>query len=160
MKKLNKQVMMVNFKYTPIELGKELLEKLYNKIDSKWKWELSIERKIRETTLVHTMLDLGKNHMSIALRYFTKKCISKMRAYKILRNIIKKVVQERKLVWKKEFELILTPIEEEEKEKEDDRVELDNTKDLYNDAKQLVEAVEKMAQKCIPFNYQGAPKKS
>ena len=43
--------MMVNFKYSPIWLGKELLKESYNKIDGKWKWALTIERQMRVATL-------------------------------------------------------------------------------------------------------------
>lgn len=58
--------MMINFKYTPIELGKALPKDLYNRIDSKWKWELSTKRQIRETNVAQIMIDLRKTHMSIA----------------------------------------------------------------------------------------------
>lgn len=47
--------MMKKYKYMPIELGKGITKDLYNKLDAKWKWALSIERKIRETTLAQTM---------------------------------------------------------------------------------------------------------
>lgn len=43
--------MMIKFRYIPIELGEGIPEDLFNKLDAKWKWALSIERKIRETTL-------------------------------------------------------------------------------------------------------------
>lgn len=43
--------MMEKFKYTPIELGKGIPKYLSNILDAKWKWALSTERKIRETTL-------------------------------------------------------------------------------------------------------------
>ena len=62
--------------------------------------------------------------MSIALRSFAKKFVPKTRAYKILRNRIEGVVQESKFIWKKEFGL-MPPIVEEEKE--DEKVELENT---------------------------------
>ena len=75
---------MINFKFTPIELGKELPKDLYNKMDSKWKWELSTKRQIRGTTLARTMSNLGKTNMSIALREYAKKFVPKKRAYKIL----------------------------------------------------------------------------
>lgn len=43
--------MMVNLKYTPIELGKELPQEWYNKIDPKWKQEFTTKNKMREDTL-------------------------------------------------------------------------------------------------------------
>ena len=43
--------MMIKFKYTPIELGKEIIEQLYNKMDTKWKWALFTKRQIREIIL-------------------------------------------------------------------------------------------------------------
>lgn len=84
--------MMKKFKHTPIGLGKGILEELYNKMDSKWEWELSTERQIKETTLAQTMPDLGKTCMSIDLRYFENKFVPKTRAYKILKNKIEEVV--------------------------------------------------------------------
>ena len=44
--------MMVNFKYTPIDLGKIIPKNMYNNIYEKWKFALFAKRKIKETTLV------------------------------------------------------------------------------------------------------------
>lgn len=35
--------MMIQFRTTPIYMGKDILENLYNKVDSEWKWALSTE---------------------------------------------------------------------------------------------------------------------
>lgn len=53
--------MMVNFKYTPIDLGKLILKELYNKVDAKWKWALPTKRHIREATLAQIMHELNKS---------------------------------------------------------------------------------------------------
>ena len=67
--------MMVNFKYTPIELGQEWSIELCNKIDKKWKWALTTKRQIREAKLGWVVPDLGKYHMSIAMKEYTKKFV-------------------------------------------------------------------------------------
>lgn len=36
--------MMIKFKYTLVELGKEIPEELYSKMDKKWKWVLFTKR--------------------------------------------------------------------------------------------------------------------
>ena len=51
-------------------------------MDAKWKMELIIEKKIRETTLAQDMLDLGKTHISITLKDFVKNFMLRDRAYK------------------------------------------------------------------------------
>ena len=43
--------MMEIFKYTPLEIGKMISNKMYEKIDGKWKFALMTERQIREGTL-------------------------------------------------------------------------------------------------------------
>ena len=60
--------MKVNFKYTTIELGKELPKELYNKIDAKWKWALTA-KKLREVILKQVMLDSWKHHMAIEVSF-------------------------------------------------------------------------------------------
>ena len=74
------------------------------------------------------MLELEKTHMSIVIRDYAK-FVPKTRAYKIWRNKNDDLVQEIKLVWKKEFGL-LTPIVEEEED--DEKSELDNKEDMLN----------------------------
>ena len=76
---------MIKFRYTPLELGNGP-EELYKWIHAKWKLELSIEKQIIETTLAQAMPNLGKTHISIALKYFVKKFMPNERAYKILKN--------------------------------------------------------------------------
>lgn len=50
---------------TPNELGKVILKDFYNKLEANLMLELSIERKIRETTLAQTMIDLRKTHVCL-----------------------------------------------------------------------------------------------
>ena len=83
---------------------KELLEELYNKIDAKWKWALINERQIREAILSQIMLDLGKIHMTIALRDCTKKFMPKNGVYKVSRNNIEDVIHDCKLIWNNFFD--------------------------------------------------------
>lgn len=52
--------MMVTFKYTPIQLGKMILEDLYNKFYAKRKWAPVSERKVREDSLAQTISELTK----------------------------------------------------------------------------------------------------
>lgn len=72
------------------------------------------------------MLDLGKTHMSIDLKYFVKNFVPKERAYKILKNKDDKVEKESIFIWNKAFGL-LVPSEEEEEEEARDVVELESS---------------------------------
>jgi hypothetical protein len=87
-----------------------------------------------------TMSYLGKNCMSIALKDYAKKFMPKKRAYKILKNKIEDVVQEKILVWKKVFGLLAPPAIEEKEEEETETVELDNQED-YDEPNNLEEHI-------------------
>lgn len=132
--------MMINFKCTLIELGKELLEELYKKIDAKWKWVLTTEIHIREFKLAQVMPNLGKKHMTIELKDYANKFVLKRSEYKNLRNKIEEVVQESKIVWKKLFGLMSIDEKKEDKEEKDvAEVEVDNYKeDIYDDINKLL----------------------
>ena len=112
--------MMIQLKYTPIELGQGFPTNFYNKIDAKGKWALSIERQFRETMLAQTMLDFGKIHMSIWLKDFVKKFMPKERGYKILMNKAHEVEQESISIWKKAFGFLI-PSTDKEDEKGEER---------------------------------------
>ena len=93
-KKLEEAVldMLVNFKYTPLELETMILDELYSKVDAKWECTLMTKCQIIEATIAQVIPNLEKLHMSIALRDHTKRFVPKLRAYLILKNKIEEVI--------------------------------------------------------------------
>ena len=77
-------------------------------MDAKWKWALATQKQIRETTLAHVMPDLGKTHMSIALKDSVKKIMPRDRAYKVLKTKVPEV-EEANIKFQKEVLRVLTP---------------------------------------------------
>lgn len=101
--------MMIKFRHTPLELGDGFPTRFYKQIDAKWKWALSTEKKIRETTLAQVMPDLGKTHMSIALKHSMKKSMPRDRAY--FKNKAHEVEKENIQVWKEVFGVLNPTVE-------------------------------------------------
>ena len=52
--------MMVTFKTTPLKIANSLPKSLYDRVEKKWKFNLTIERQIREATLSQVMPNLEK----------------------------------------------------------------------------------------------------
>ena len=65
------------------------------------------------------MLDLGKTHLSIAIKYFVKKFMPKEWSYKSLMNKAHEVEQESLNIWIEEFGFLNPSINKEDKEQEE-----------------------------------------
>ena len=73
---------------------------------------------MREATLAQVMPYLGNHHMALTMKDYANEFFPKTRAFKILRNTIEYVVQERHFSWKKVFGQMPTTVEEKRKLKE------------------------------------------
>ena len=91
---------MAKFKNTPLELGNTMPKDLYSIIDNKWHYFLDMEKEIRESTLAQVMSELSKGQITKANKKHGNKFSPKYRAFNILQNNIKDVVNKSTKMWK------------------------------------------------------------
>ena len=64
--------MMVQFKYTPLELDGQLPKELSQIVEDKWYFCLRMEKEMRESTLASILPDLTKEHIIKAVKRHNK----------------------------------------------------------------------------------------
>ena len=58
---------LTTFKMTPIDIANSLPKCLYDRVEQRWKYSLTIERSIRDTILARVMSNLDKSEMRKAI---------------------------------------------------------------------------------------------
>ena len=86
--------MMAKFKTTPLELDNSIPKYLYSVNKNKWHYFLNMEKEIRESTLARVMPELIKGQITKDSKKHGRKFSPKYRAFNILQNNIKDVVNK------------------------------------------------------------------
>ena len=92
--------MMEKFKTTPLELENIMPKELYSLIENKWHYFLNLEKDIRDSTSVNLFPKFKRWQITKKAHKYGSRFQPKYRAFSILQNKIKNVIQRTTQMWK------------------------------------------------------------
>ena len=84
--------MMATFKTTPLEIFNSLPKNIYDRVEQKWQFILTIERQLREAILAQVMPTLDKYMIAKSMDKYKGNFSPKYRALNILKKQVEDVV--------------------------------------------------------------------